>query len=84
MTNIVNFHTAESAADKFFNSTEMKDWTRGSIARMQATMANPKKSERTKLEAKMIIAIHTNNDQDFYRITGILDRLNKTGISIAK
>ena len=84
MTNIVNFHTDESEEDEFFSNSEMDDWATDSIARMQATMADPEKSERTKLEAKMIIAIHTNNDQDFYRITGILDRLTKTGISIAK
>lgn len=69
--NVIEFHTLETA-------TEM------SIRNMNATIANPDKSERTKLESKMILAIHHNDMLEFDRIVAILERLNNTGITIVK
>lgn len=80
MTNIVSFHTPESLADKFFNSTEMRHYCAASAKRMQAVMDDPNSSWRDKV-AKMVKAMMVNDDDEAGRIHHLLERLG-TNITV--
>lgn len=84
MTKIVQLHTNDELADQFFNSSKSKAMFQESNQRMEALIENPEKSERAKLEAKMVIALNNNDDAEFEKIVAILERLNTTGITIIK
>ena len=84
MGNVVSLHTEEQIVDHYFNSSESKARNEGSRRRMMAVINNPKKTDRAKMEAKMVIAIVNNDMEEAERIISILDKLTKLGISVVK
>lgn len=84
MTKVVHLFSAETSAYHCLNSSKTKAMFKETVEKMEVTIADQNKSERTKLESKMIIAMVNNDDAEFKRITGILERLNNTGITIIK
>ena len=84
MTNVVHLFSEDEAASNFLGSSKTKAIFKETTEKMEATIADPNKSERTKLESKMIIAMTGGDDAEFERLTGILERLTTTGITIIK
>ena len=84
MSKVVSLHTEEQIVDHYFNSSESKARNDGSRKRMMAVIDNPEKSDRAKMEARMVIAIVNNDMEEAERIISILDRLTKFGISVVK
>ncbi len=78
MSNIVKFESPDMVAARFFreNSAEFK----ASAQRMQNVMDNPDKSDRDKLEARMIKAIVEFDDDEYYRTTTLLKRIDRVGL----
>lgn len=84
MSKVVSLHTEEQIVDHYFNSSESKARNDGSRKRMMAVIDNPEKSDRAKMEARMVIAIVNDDMEEAERIISILDRLTKFGISVVK
>lgn len=84
MTNIVYFHTEATAVDMFLRSSKAKADFKAGVDRMQATIDDPSKSDRTKIESKMIKAILEFDDHEFERTSNILKRMDMVGLKVVE
>ncbi len=84
MSNVVRLHTEEQIVDHYFNSSESKARNEGSRKRMMAVINNPEKSDRAKMEARMVIAAVNDDLDEVVRIRDLLRKIDKLGISVVK
>ena len=78
MTNIIKFETPDMGAARFFR--ENREEFKASAQRMQNVIDNPDKSDRAKLEARMVKAIVEFDDIEYNRTITLLKRIDRVGL----
>lgn len=84
MKNIVKFETESMSVDRFFRSSESRAKFKASADRMQAVIDDPDKSDRAKLEARMVKAMVEFDHEEHARLIFLLEKLDAAGMSIVK
>lgn len=78
MTNIIKFETPDMVAARFFR--ENREEFKASAQRMQNVIDNPDKSDRAKLEARMVKAMVEFDDIEYNRTITLLKRIDSVGL----
>ncbi|MDD2934790.1 MAG: hypothetical protein PHO76_12985 [Methylotenera sp.] len=78
MSNIVKFETPDMGAARFFR--ENREEFKASAQRMQNVIDNPNKSDRAKLEARMVKAMVEFDDVEYNRTITLLKRIDLVGL----
>lgn len=78
MSNIVKFETPDMGAARFFR--ENREEFKASAQRMQNVIDNPDKSDRAKLEARMVKAMVEFDDIEYNRTITLLKRIDRVGL----
>lgn len=82
MKNVIQLNLKNKLTSNFFHDN--RNQFKGSAKKLRAIIEDSKKSDISKLEAKMIKSIIEFDDLEFERTSRLLNRIKEAGLSVVK